>query len=105
MQYFLLHPYLLLLLLLLRSFSVSVDYEPLVGETLSFGPGDRQSCATIVIIDDDVTEPMESFVVFLEQLSIFVTIDNGGDTFLQVTITDDDSKYTTTNNYYLIMGS
>ena len=64
-----------------------------MGETLSFGPGDRQSCATIMIIDDDVTEPMESFVVFFEPLSIFVTIDNGGDTFLQVTITDDDSKY------------
>ena len=58
-----------------------------------------------MIIDDDVTEPTESFAVFFEQLSLFVTIDNGGDTFLQVTITDDDSKYTRTNNYYyLIMG-
>ena len=62
-----------------------------MSETLSFGPGDEESCVNITIIDDDITEPTERFQIVLQPESDLITT-MGQITHSSIFIMDDDSK-------------
>ena len=58
---------------------------------ITLEPSDDETTVTIPIMNDDVQEPQESFLVRLMALQTRVQLTQDSAT---VTITDDDSKYT-----------
>ena len=64
------------------------DYEA-VAEVLTFAPCDTLLCINMVITDDLVNEPDETFSLSLTKISSFVTLST---TAGEVLITDDDCK-------------
>ena len=64
------------------------DYEA-VTEVLTFGPCDTLLCMNVIIKDDLVNEPEETFSLGLTKISSFVTLST---TTGEVLITDDDGK-------------
>lgn len=40
-----------------------MDYSEPVGTTITFQPGDTRTCISIPIVDDQIPEPMECFLV------------------------------------------
>ncbi|CAI8054449.1 hypothetical protein GBAR_LOCUS29715, partial [Geodia barretti] len=64
------------------------DYEAL-SEVLTFAPCDTQHCVNVIITDDLVNEPEETFSLSLNKLTSFVTLSTAAG---EVLITDDDDK-------------
>ena len=64
------------------------DYEA-VTEVLTFAPCDTLLCMNVIITDDQVNEPEETFSLSLTKMSSFVTLST---TAGEVLITDDDGK-------------
>ena len=64
------------------------DYEA-VSEVLTFAPCDTRRCVNVVITDDLVNEPKETFSFSLTKISSFITLST---TAGEVLITDDDGK-------------
>ena len=69
------------------SYAANSDYIPLVNEVLTFtSTSPPRQCVNIGIINDTLEEPMEQFVVRLNQLDIQQEDE------ATVSITDDDGK-------------
>ena len=69
------------------SYAANSDYSPLVNEVLTFTSTSLQrQCVNVGIINDTLAEPMEQFVVRLNQLDIQQEDE------ATVSITDDDGK-------------
>ena len=64
------------------------DYEAL-SEVLTFTPCETRHCVNVIITDDLVNEPEETFSLSLNKISSFVTLST---TAGEVLITDDDGK-------------
>ncbi len=68
---------------------VSRDYEA-VNETVSFSPGVFQVCVNLTILDDEIVENNETFILNLTLSDPAVLIGNNGST--EVTILEDDDS-------------
>ena len=64
------------------------DFEAL-SEVLTFAPCDTQHCVNVVITDDLVNEPEETFYLSLTNISPFINLSTAAG---EVLITDDDGK-------------
>ena len=64
------------------------DYEA-VTEVLTFAPCDTLLCMNVIITDDLLNEPEETFSLRLTNISSFVTLNTTAGVVL---ITDDDGK-------------
>ena len=76
-----------------KQFSPPEDYVAVDSEPLLLGPvavAGGSICWTVPLIDDEISEPMESFSVTLESESNNTSVE--GTSRARVTILDDDSK-------------
>ena len=64
------------------------DYEA-VSEVLTFAPCETRRCVNVVVTDDLVNEPEETFSLSLTKISSFITLSVAAG---EVLITDDDGK-------------
>ena len=60
-------------------------------QTIVFPAGDQQECASFMIMDDDVNEPVEEFTACINSTPPGVKFTSGNST-TTVVIIDDDSK-------------
>ena len=66
------------------------DYLPLEDEVVTFLPGSTEECADLSIIDDDMVEPTETFLVLVSSLDAGVTITSPSQA--TVSILDNDQR-------------
>ena len=50
------------------------DYQALVNDSVEFQPGSTRECADLNIMDDDILEPPETFLVMLDSFDPAVMI-------------------------------
>ena len=75
------------------------DYEA-VREVLTFAPCETRHCVNVIITDDLVNEPEETFSLSLNKLTSFVTLSTAAG---EVLITDDDGKECLSQGHGLVV--